>query len=73
MVLTQFVAGRGGDIIGCAILIVMGTWSKPVDRRSVAHFWKKGISMVDAKERSTTESLEVPLSGKRVFTAGMFR
>ena len=36
-VLTQFGAGGGGQVIWCANLIEIGTWSDPVEGRSVAH------------------------------------
>jgi len=52
---------------------VIGTWSDPVDGRSVAHSWKKGICAVDVHERFRTEGLDVPLSGKRVSTPSVFR
>ena len=70
---TQFGASGGGQVIGCANLIEIGTWSDPVEGRSVAHSWKKGIRAGDANARSRTEDLEDPWSGKPVCTPGMFR
>ena len=72
-VLTQLGAGGGGDVIGCAIQIVIGTWSDPVDGRLVAYSWKKGISAVGANKRSRTEGQEARFRGKRVCTPGVFR
>jgi len=59
-VLTHFGAGGAGSLIGCAILTVMGTWSDPVEGRSVVHSWNKAIRALDANARSKSEALEDP-------------
>ena len=53
-------AGGSGEVIGYAILIQIGTWSDPVEGRSVARSWKKGTRAGDANLRSRTEDLEDP-------------
>jgi len=42
----------------CAMLIVIGTWSDPVEGRSVANSWKKGSRAGDGNARYRTDDLE---------------
>ena len=50
---------------------MIGTWSEPVDGRGVSHALKKGTRAVDAKARSRTEGLPLPIGGNRVYTPGV--
>ena len=71
-VLNQLGLGGGGDRIGWERRIVIGMWSEPVDGRGVSHDLKKGVRDGEAKARSSTEGLPVPVGGKRVYTPGVF-
>ena len=40
-----------------------GMWYEPVDGRGVSVILKKGVRAVDAKARSRTEGLPIPVGG----------
>ena len=65
-VLDQLGLGGGGEKIGCEKRIMIGIWAEPVEGRGVSHDLKKGASDVDAKARSRTEGLPIPVGGNRV-------
>ena len=69
-VLNQLGLGGAGENIGWERRIVTGMWSEPVDGRGVSHLLKKRARDVDAKARSRTEGLLIPVGGSRCIPQG---
>ena len=71
-VLSHLRRGEAGSQDGDASIMVMGTWSEPVEGREVSQLWTKGRSMELAKARLITEGRAFPERGNLVYTPGEF-
>ena len=71
-VLDQSRAGSGARRAGVAKDTKTGTWSDPVDSSVVSHLVRKGERELEAKARSRTAGLPIPLRGNLVYTPGVF-
>ena len=65
-VLDQSGIGRGGNRAAVAKVIRIGTWSDPVDSYGVSHLARNGMREAEAKARSRTDGLPIPLRGNLV-------
>ena len=65
-VLDQSGVGRGGNNAAVAKVIRIGTWSDPVDSKGVSHLVRNSVREAEAKARSRTDGLPIPLRGNLV-------
>ena len=62
-----------GIRVGWARLIVIGTWSEPVEGRETSHHLNNGRRRGFAKARSMTEGRALPTQGNLVYSPGGLR